>query len=115
MAANQVISSDKSILASLQNCNATKKIKFKLGFTVRIRRKKDLSHRVYRIQLTEEVLQIAVVETPNPHLFNQRLQYSVDSRRILRERASSIRERQQAEHPILRYKVKNETTAKFHQ
>ena len=72
MAPNQVKNSDESFLVSLRNCNGTKKLKFKLGLTVRIRRKKDLSHRGYRIHITEEVLQIAAVETPNPPIYSLR-------------------------------------------
>ena len=46
---NQVKNSDKSFLVSLQNSNAIKKQKFKLGENVRIRRKIGLFHRGYRI------------------------------------------------------------------
>ena len=65
LAPNQVKKSDESFLVSLQNCNAIKKPKFKLGQHVRIRRKIDLFHRGYRIQFTE-VFQTAAVETLNP-------------------------------------------------
>ena len=66
LAPNQVKNSDESFLVSLQNCNAIKKPKFKLGENVRIRRKIDLFHRGYRIQFTEDVFQIAAVEPLNP-------------------------------------------------
>ena len=72
LAPNQVKKSDESFLVSLQNCNAIKKPKFKLGQHVRIRRKKDLFHRGYRIQFTEEVFQIAAVETLNPPTYSLR-------------------------------------------
>ena len=72
LAPNQVKKSDESFLVSLQNCNAIKNPEFKLGQYVRIRRKKDLSHRGYRIQFTEEVFQIAAVETLNPPTYSLR-------------------------------------------
>ena len=68
LAPNQVKKSYESFLVSIQNFNAIKKPKFKLGQNVRIRRKIDLFHRGYRIQFTEEVFQIAAVETLNPPL-----------------------------------------------
>ena len=72
LAPNHVKKSDESFLVSLQNCNAIKKPKFKLGQHVRIRRKIDLFHRGYRIQFTEEVFQIAAVETLNPPTYSLR-------------------------------------------
>ena len=72
LAPNQVKKSDESFLVSLQNCNAIKKPKFKLGQHVRIRRKIDLFHRGYCIQFTEEVFQIATVETLNPPSYSLR-------------------------------------------
>ena len=50
----------------------SKKPKFKLGQHVRIWRKIDLFHRGYRIQFTEEVFQIAAVETLNPPTYSLR-------------------------------------------
>ena len=70
LAPNQVKKSDESFLVSLQNCKAIKKPKFKLGQHVGIRRKIDLFHRGYRIQFTEEVFQIAAVETLSPPTYS---------------------------------------------
>ena len=72
LAPYQVKKSDEPFLVSLQNCNAIKKPKFKLGQHVRIRRKTDLFHRAHRIQFTEEVFQIAAVETLNPPTYSLR-------------------------------------------
>ena len=72
LAPNQVKNSDETFLVSLQHCNAINKPKFKLGQNVRIRRKTDLFHRGSRIQFTEEVFQIAAVETLNPPTYSLR-------------------------------------------
>ena len=72
LAPNQVKKSDESFLVTLQHCNAIKKPKFKLGQHVRIRRKIDIFHRGYRIQVTEKVFLIAAVETPNPPTYSIR-------------------------------------------
>ena len=72
LAPNQVKKSEESFLVSLQNCNVIKKPKFKLGQHVRIWRKIDLFHRGYRIQFTEEVFQIAAVESLNPPIYSLR-------------------------------------------
>ena len=89
LAPNQVKNSDESFLVSLQSCNAIKKPKSKLGQNVQIRHKIDVFHGGYCIQSTEKVFQMAAVETLKASTYSLREQKPVDSRKILRERAST--------------------------
>ena len=113
LAPNQVKNSVEAFLVSLQNFNAIEKSKFKLGQNVRLRHKIDLFHRGYRIIFTEEVFQIAAVETLNPPTYslrdcnNQLIEGKFYESELVRF------EKQRAEHPRIGYKVKDESTAKF--
>ena len=64
--------SDETFLVSLENCDPIGKEKFNNGERVRIRRKKDLFQRGYRIQFTEEVFRKEAAEQLNPPTYSLR-------------------------------------------
>ena len=51
---------------SLCHTNKIETLRFKIGDTVRIRRKIETFHRGYRIQFTEEIFNIASISSVNP-------------------------------------------------